>query len=703
MAFPTTPTNGQVTKLNGITYIYSSSSNAWTRQTPTIEYWIVGNLLANAGTPSTSTLTGALRIDGGAGITGDAHVGGNVVITGNLSVQGVTTTFLSNDIALSDSILNLHTNQDLDLLTSNDGRDIGIKMHYFDTSDSHAFLGRANDTGSLEWYSRGDELTGNVFSGTYGVFKTGEIYLANTTASTDSTTGALKLNGGAGLAGNVNVGGTTSIFTGNLGVGGLTPAEVLHVHAPTGRTKSALRTSFVDATAYGEWNAYEGSTFKGGLTLLGSNYSNATWRDAMVITAATDNLGKIILRTRTSAAYQERVIVFNDGNVVLSSTTPSTTTSTGALVVKGGVGIADGLTAAGTTYIANFSSPNLWATYGSITNFSSSNAQITGGSVTGITGAATVFTATNFSSANATISGSAGTLVITNFTSANAHITGADTNIGAAHDNAVSRINLVYATTGEFTNFSAGNIITANAAADTNTTQVASTAFVHANGGFTSQVVFTTATAGTTTWTIPAATTKVKVTVVGGGGAGGGAAAAIGASGAGGGAGAIGIYYFNGLTPGATITYGVGNGGTVGANGAVGGTGGVSNASVGGVTISAPGGIGGAAGAAASTPYAGGAGGAIATQTGGTAAAFYGAIGSAGGNSWGTAAIGTGIGGMGAPGYEGRGAGRGKVGSTNIGTAGGAGTGAGGGGGNSPTAATTAGYAGGSGAVIFEY
>jgi hypothetical protein len=60
-------------------------------------------------------------------------------------------------------VINLHTQANLAPWTFNDGKDIGIKMHYYDTIDSHAALVRANDTGYLEWYGRGTEGVGNVF------------------------------------------------------------------------------------------------------------------------------------------------------------------------------------------------------------------------------------------------------------------------------------------------------------------------------------------------------------------------------------------------------------------------------------------------------------------------------------------------------------------------------------------------------------
>lgn len=113
----------------------------------------------------------------------------------------------------------------------------------------------------------------------------------------------------------------------------------------------------------------------------------------------------------------------------------------------------------GTGLTFNPSTNNLATT--TFTGTFSGTASITSGSITGSTGAFTTLTATNFSAANAvSITGaSIGTGVVTNFTSANAHITGSDTNVGANHDNSISRVNLVYSTTENATNFSTGNAL----------------------------------------------------------------------------------------------------------------------------------------------------------------------------------------------------------------------------------------------------
>ena len=178
-----------------------------------------GNIVAGSGTASSSTTTGALVVVGGLGVTGAANFGANVNISGNLSVTGQSVSIGSSSLSIQDPIVNLHTPSDLTSLTSNDLQDIGIKVHYYDTSDSAAFFGRANDTGFFEWYSRGTDA-GNVFTGTaYGTIKTGEYVAANTTASTSTTTGALRVAGGAGIAGAVYIGGNGTnaiVHTGHI-------------------------------------------------------------------------------------------------------------------------------------------------------------------------------------------------------------------------------------------------------------------------------------------------------------------------------------------------------------------------------------------------------------------------------------------------------------------------------------------------------
>ena len=277
MAFPSSPTNGQTATVNSISYVYNSTTNAWTRTfSSSPNLYIVGNVnagnvTANSGTASTSTTTGALVVTGGVGISGALYIAntgdvsanlgtattnittlfgnaatqaisitslatganantaaylpsvttlagltsfgaaaatttaqGSLTVVGNLTIQGNTLTIGSNNLTVTDSIIDLHTFANLAPLVSNDGRDIGIRFHYYKTSDKHAFIGWENATEALTYYQDATETNG-VITGTLGNVELGSLYVSNTTASTSTTTGALQVRGGVGVNGNVYV------------------------------------------------------------------------------------------------------------------------------------------------------------------------------------------------------------------------------------------------------------------------------------------------------------------------------------------------------------------------------------------------------------------------------------------------------------------------------------------------------------------
>jgi hypothetical protein len=158
---------------------------------------------ANANTaaylPSVTTLAG-LTSFGATNTTTTAQ--GNLIVVGNLTVQGNTLTIGSNNLTVTDSIIDLHTFANLDPLISNDGRDIGIRFHYYKTSDKHAFLGWENATETLTYYQDATETNGTV-TGTLGNVELGSLYISNTATSTSTTTGALQVRGGVGITGNV--------------------------------------------------------------------------------------------------------------------------------------------------------------------------------------------------------------------------------------------------------------------------------------------------------------------------------------------------------------------------------------------------------------------------------------------------------------------------------------------------------------------
>ena len=80
MAFPVSPSNGQTATVNGISYIYTSSTNSWKKVTSSL-----GNLtVTNTFTASAASLSGNL--------TANNVVTGIVTASGNVRAANVTTT-----------------------------------------------------------------------------------------------------------------------------------------------------------------------------------------------------------------------------------------------------------------------------------------------------------------------------------------------------------------------------------------------------------------------------------------------------------------------------------------------------------------------------------------------------------------------------------------------------------------------------------
>ena len=166
-------------------------------------------------THATTSNAGALRVTGGAYVgdnlvvMGDTYINGNSVFVGQVTVIGTSTFVYSTNTVYTDNIIELHSPSTGSVWTLNDGRDIGLKFHYYDTQDRNSFLGRNNVTGYLDWIGDGTEAV-NTFSGIYGTFRTGAIKLIGGTSATNTYSGDLTVEGGTGIGGNLYVGG--SIF-----------------------------------------------------------------------------------------------------------------------------------------------------------------------------------------------------------------------------------------------------------------------------------------------------------------------------------------------------------------------------------------------------------------------------------------------------------------------------------------------------------
>jgi cytoskeletal protein CcmA (bactofilin family) len=210
-----------------------------------------------------------------------AYIVGNVTIVGNLIVSGSQAASQSQQSGAP--ILSLHYSATP--LITDDGKDIGTSWQYYKGAEKKAFLGWQNSTGTLIYQDDITDTANVITAGTFGNVQFGSLMLSNTTASTSNVTGALQVKGGVGVQGNLYV--QSNVFVG---------------------TEANVANLTVRGFHVGSLN------FAGADTI----YINGS----PVVTSATS---------------------FNGGTVNLdtafTSATQSTSTTTGAVKLSGGIGV----------------------------------------------------------------------------------------------------------------------------------------------------------------------------------------------------------------------------------------------------------------------------------------------------------------------------------------------------------------------------
>jgi hypothetical protein len=343
-------------------------------------------------TTSTSTTTGALRVAGGMGLTGNLNMGGNLTasetsyitannITANnwvhsgevnawLTAQGeseegrriiaVANIAGAAEIAsVNESSGNLAYGE---FIAINDVGNIeqgwismGINSSLYDdpaflltqASDGYLLFEAPTDVASggnliIATGSNGNVNAIKFGAGGFGtgntqmiIFPDQKVEIVIPTDSTSTTTGALVIDGGLGLTGNLNVGGDVNIV-GNITLGGsgnTIDVSALVVDDPLIFLGANNAADLLDLGFVGQYNA-------------GGNLYNGLVRDA------TDGVFKffanIANRPNTEVDFSDANLVYpgiKAGSANLTASTTSTSTTTGALIVAGGVGIG------GETYV----------------------------------------------------------------------------------------------------------------------------------------------------------------------------------------------------------------------------------------------------------------------------------------------------------------------------------------------------------------
>jgi hypothetical protein len=305
----------------------------------------VGNVLTVSGNSINSSTATAINFSGA-----------DVTIVGNLTVQGVSTTVGSQDLTIEDSIINLHSFANLAPLTSDDGRDIGIKFHYYKTSDKHAFVGWDNSTSYLEYYSDATETAGSI-SGTLGSIRA-NTFISNVATGTapftvSSTTQVANLN--AATAGSSTTAGTVTTAA---------QPNITSVGTLTGLTTSGQITStlasgtapFVvtSTTQVANLNvATAGSATTAGTvtTAAQPNITSVGTLSSVTVGAGTTSVAPINLTSGTNLTSATAGTFEYDGSHFYA--TPETTSGRAKLITKNTFRLASNGSAIGAT-IADF-------------------------------------------------------------------------------------------------------------------------------------------------------------------------------------------------------------------------------------------------------------------------------------------------------------------------------------------------------------
>ena len=310
-------TDTTVSTSSGVLYVWSTATlQSITSRSNTTDQQIN---LTNT-TQAVSSTTGALIVSGGIGVSKGIQVGGSSVFYSDVTFYGTVTNILSTNTVYTDNILELHK-PSTGAWTFNDNKDIGIKFTYYAGTSTSGFLGRANDTGYLEWYSTGTEQINGTFSGTYGTFKTGAISLVNPTASVSTTTGAMVIKGGLGVGGSVYVAGP--MYSGGFQV--LTSAAL----ANYGVASITAGTGTAVSTATGPITIWSTNNFQ---TVTDANNSTT---NALLITNATSSLS-----TQTGALQVYGGIATRDNLYVFGTANASNVVANSANVVSMTAGIS---------------------------------------------------------------------------------------------------------------------------------------------------------------------------------------------------------------------------------------------------------------------------------------------------------------------------------------------------------------------------
>ena len=485
-------------------------------------------------TASTTSGTGALIVTGGVGVGGNLVAGNGIGInanpatgpagflnnktaTGGTTAYGVMSTpSVQSDVTVAGinfysgpsvpasvalgTVRHYHANNVL----LNAGATATIQQGYFcgalsgATNNYAAYFNVASAANSWNLYC----------AGTAANYMQGSLQVADATASTSSTTGALVVTGGVGVGGNANIGGNASI-TGAVGIGqGASTIYSLIV----GKNVTGAATAYgiasmgqiqadVTSGAFGYQSLPSMAAGAVLATLRHYNAGNVSIGTGTITTQQGFYCAPQSGATNNFAVHLNNVVAANNWNLYCAGTaanymagtlqiadaTASTSTTTGALRVGGGVGIGGGFVANSQCAIGSIGTGVSFLVNRSLTGSTAATGIQAGGVIqSDVTVTANMFNATptiGSTTAIAALNGvavssatiQAGGTITTQRGVYVAPLTGATNNIAVSLNSAAAANSYNLYCAGTAANYMAGTLQIADSTAATSTTSAALT------------------------------------------------------------------------------------------------------------------------------------------------------------------------------------------------------------------------------------
>jgi hypothetical protein len=318
--FPTSPIDGEPVTVNCILYTYNASKGAWKRAVSSINNLDVAGNITAVGNISAGNVSVTNKV-----------AAGSIYTTSGLFWAGNGVAFSSFPTALDANVGTLH------LGNISTQANLGAFQTYANANIGTLFLGNASTNANLGAFQ------------TYvnASFSTSTYSNANLVANLRNY--ATPISSSANITTTANIYAGNAIVSGNMSVGNI----VAYGLTTTGATGNISGVSYIFATNY---------VYPNGVSILTGLYSNvnvdayfgANIGTLFLGNASTNaNLGAFQTYANTTftsysnnnvAAYLTLGANIGSGsttaNLVAAATTPSTNTTTGALVVRGGAGIA---------------------------------------------------------------------------------------------------------------------------------------------------------------------------------------------------------------------------------------------------------------------------------------------------------------------------------------------------------------------------